>query len=636
MKTEINELLDSSFKEYADYVNFNRAIPHFFDGLKPVQRRILYTMYENRWLSSKPFVKVSRISGQVMGIYHPHGNTSIEGALVRMAQSYHNPIPLIQGEGNYGDGLEQGAAAARYIEARLSVQGDKFFHAIEKETVPWQLNYDSSTQEPVYLPVPYPNLLAFPTLGIGVGKMVSIPSHNLSDLINTTKFALENDHFTTEELLKRLKGPDFSCGCEVVNANDLVSIYKNGKGSFRLRAKFEWQGNTLIISNFPYGVSASKVEKEIVDNHVLFDYCDIVNTTAKRQELRLMFRNQDNEYIKNLCWNTSAENTFSFQFRAIEGDKAKIFSLQEFFMKWKKEYLSLMLKEFKFDISKLQHKEEQLLGIIKALDIIDLVIKWIRESANKSAARAKLIEEGFSEVQANYILDLKLSKLANAEVKEVASDLEKIQEQIAGLKKLIENPSVLKSEALNRISNQSVNTERKSQIKEQLFIKPKKVESTTFYIRQKGGIVLITDDHIKNAIMGSKESPVYVATQDNYIVPIKSPKDSAGKGIILDGNSPLIHVSEDGLVKKTSPKEYSVSRKAKASGQKKVHSIFQGEGWLVFTSSSGDQAQFSTEEIAETGRNAKGVIGVKGKFDKVEFVKEPLKGVRNKRRHLLT
>ena len=627
MKTEINDILDSSFKEYADYVNFHRAIPHFYDGNKPVARRILYTMYENGWLSTKPFVKVARISGQVMGIYHPHGNSSIEGALVRMAQSYHHTVPLIQGEGNFGDGLEQGAAAARYIEAKLSPQGDKMFHAIKKDTIPWVSNYDNTTKEPEYLPVPYPNLLASPTLGIGVGKMVSIPSHNLEDIITTTKFALENEHFTTEELLSKLKGPDFSCGCDVVNKNDFAAIYKAGKGSFRLRAKFRWEGNTLIISNFPYGVSASKVEKEVVENHGVFDYCDVINTTARQQELRLIFRKQDDEYVKKLCWNTSAENTFSFQFRAIDGEEAKIFSLQEFFMKWRKEHLRIMKAEFVYDLDKAKYRQEQLNGIVKALDMIDLVIKWIKESANRAAAKAKLMENGFSEIQCDYILNMKLSSLANAEIQKVRDELEEVEARVEELTNLVESPAALRAKSIERIGEHKIKQQRTSSLKDEVHSRPKKVESTTFYARQKGDIVLVSDEFSKNSIAGDKDNPVYAATYSNHIIPIKSPKDAVGKGMLLS-DSTLIHISEDGLVKLTEPAQFRAARKAKATGQTKIKAMFQGEGWLLFTGKNGEQVQFHTSEITPTGRTAKGRIGVKGAFASVELKQSQTKGVK--------
>ena len=427
---EITNLLDSNFVEYSTYVNFHRAIPHYADGMKPVQRRLLYTMYANKWGSTKPLVKVTRISGQTMGVLHPHGNTSIEGALVRMAQTYHNTVPLIFGEGNYGDGLEQPAAAARYIEAKLSAAGDQFFNGINKNTVEWTENYDNTTLEPLYLPAPYPQLLASPILGIGVGQMCSIPSHNLGDIIATTRFAMENEHFTTEELLIHLHGPDFACGCEIVNQSEFVSIYKKGTGSFRMRAKFTWEGNTLIITNFPYGVSASKVEEEVIKQHAHFDFCSVINTTARHQELRLVFKKQKPSYVQDLCWNTSCENTFPLQFKAVDGETVRLFSLQSFFMSWKKQRLEILFRGYTFDHNKLSFRQEQLEGILKALDMLDQVIAWIKQSASKAKAKETLMLNGFTDGQADYILDLKLSRLVNTEVQQIKDELSEVREKM--------------------------------------------------------------------------------------------------------------------------------------------------------------------------------------------------------------
>lgn len=639
---EINEILDSSFKTYADYVNFHRAIPHYFDGMKNVSRRILYTMYVNKWTSDKPFVKVARISGQVMGVLHPHGNSSIEGALARLAQPYHFAAPLIIGEGNFGDGLEQPPAAARYIEAKLSAYGDSFFNNIHKNTVDWEDNYDNTTKEPKFLPAPYPQLLVSPTLGIGVGKMTSIAPHNIDEVIDTTIFALSNEHFSTEELLSHLKGPDFPCGCDVVNKNDFRLIYGNGTGSFRLRARFTWEGNTLIISNFPYGVSASKVEKEIAENSAMFDYCNVVNTTAKKQELRLMFKKHKmeaddrNEYTQKLCWNTSCETTLTFQFRAIEGKEANLFSLQEFFMKWKKQHLSILKAEFTYDYDKIAHRTEQLEGLIKAISILDEVIAWIKNSDTRSSAKTKLISEGFSEIQAEYILDLKLSRLVNLEIVKIKEELNQLHIKMEELKELLSSEEALKKKAIDRIATYRTRIERQSSILNQVNSKPKKQKSSTFYLRKKGKNVFIGEEYTKDSIAVGKSNPVYVL-HDNMISPITNAKEPAIINVhhIISGDQDVFHFSKDGYVKRTKVSNLQVTRKAAATKQD-VFAAMQADPlhYVLITTKSGKQVQFKLEGISPTGRNTKGVMAVKlgsESIEKVEIISTPKGEVETKR-----
>ena len=633
-KIDITDMLDSSFVTYSTYVNFHRAIPHYYDGLKNVQRRILYTMYVNKWLSRNPLVKVTRISGQTMGILHPHGNTSIEGALVRMAQPYHNTAPLVFGEGNYGDGLEEPAAAPRYIEAKLSVFGDQFFDGINKNTIPWVDNYDNTTVEPVYLPAPYPQLLISPILGIGVGQMCSIPSHNLGEVIAATKFVMQNEHFTTEDLLQYISGPDFACGCEVVNKEDFAAIYKKGTGSFRLRAKFVWEGNTLIISNFPYGTSASKVEKEILSQHLKFDLCTVVNTTAREQQLRLIFKKHKPEYVQELCWNTSCESTFPLQFKAIEGDAVKLFSLQGFFMSWKKEYLEILRKGFLFDFNKLSFHQEQLEGMVKALDMLDQVIKWIKQSSSRAEAKNTLVANDFTERQADYILDLKLSRLVNTEIAQVKENLIEIQAETAVLKQILDNKEKLIAESVCLLNSHEPGVGRKSKISQTVVVKPKHQESTDFYVRKKGNTVFVSNEYSKDAVVGSKDNPVYVL-HENFISPIRNTSVGAfiNAHAILIGDQDVYHFSVDGLIKRTEVSKLLSSRKAIATRQN-VFTAVQGSGYALITTTAGDQIEVNLQNISATGRGTKGATAVKmsGKeIQEVEIVSKLKEGAKDKR-----
>ena len=636
MSVKINELMDKNFETYSEYVNYHRAIPHFYDGLKPVHRRIMYACYMNKWFSNKPLVKVSRIVGETMGRLHSHGDTSIYGALVQMAQPHVSSLPLIEGEGNFG-GIDSSAAAARYIEAKLSKSGDKFFDSIEKDTIEWVDNYDNTLQEPLYLPAPYPQLLVHPTLGIGVGMSSSIPQHNLEEVLSATKAVIDNENITTEELIKNhIKGPDFPSGCDIVNKDEIADIYTKGSGSIRMRAKFRWENNILIITNFPNGVAASKVEMELSklqEEAKFLEIRQIINTTAQEQELRLIMRKKDDEIIKHLCWNTSCETTFSLKLRALRDNKALVFSLKDFLYFWIEEHKTITKKEFQFDLKKLLKRQEQLEGVLKALSMIDKIIKLIKESKNRQEAKEKIMKEDFSELQANFILDLKLARLVNMEIESIKKELEENKKQCEELNTLIKNEKELIKVVKNRLSS-FTSSNRECQIKSDVFHKVKEVESTTFYARQKDDVILITDKTTKGAIAGDKENPQYCALIDNTFLPIKSPKDVAGKGILLKGDAPVIHVSTDGIVKRTT--DFKTSRRAKATKQKEIHSIFQAEkGYLLFTGENGEKAQFDVEEIPVSGRGAKGVIGVKGKFKKVELINTPIKGVKDKRRQQL-
>ena len=407
IKTEYSEVMQKSYIDYAMSVIIARALPDARDGLKPVQRRVLYDMHELGIRYDKPYRKSARIVGDTMGKYHPHGDSSIYDALVVMTQDFKKGMPLIDGHGNFGNIEGDGAAAMRYTEARLEkVTQEAFLADLDKNVVDFVPNFDETEKEPSVLPVKIPNLLVNGSEGIAVGMATSIPPHNLGEVADAVKAYMQNEEITTEGLMKYIKGPDFPTGGIVTNKDELLEIYETGVGKIKVRGKVDIEkgkaGKTnVVISEIPYTMIGANISKFLMDVAALSetkktqDIVDITNQSSK-EGIRIVIelrKDADVENFVNMLYKkTRLEDTFGVNMLAIADGRPEVMSLKQIirhnvdfqFEVARRKYTTLLEKE-------LERKEIQE-GLIKACNVIDLVIEILRGSRDRAMAKACLVE----------------------------------------------------------------------------------------------------------------------------------------------------------------------------------------------------------------------------------------------------
>ena len=412
--TEYSEEMQRSYMNYSMSVITARAIPDARDGLKPVQRRVLYDMSELRLGSDKPHRKSARIVGDTMGKYHPHGDSSIYETLVVMSQVFKKGMPLVNGHGNFGSIEGDGAAAMRYTEARLEKFAEEVYLKDLDKTVPFVPNYDETEKEPEVLPVRVPNLLINGAEGIAVGMSTSIPPHNLGEVVDTVMAYIDNPECTTKELLDILHGPDFPTGGIIANKSDLLNIYETGSGRIKLRAKLEVElgkrrvdKDKLIISEIPYTMIGAGINKclvdiaDLVESKKLTDVVDISNQSNK-EGIRIVLelkKDADIEKIKNILYKkTKLEDTFGVNMLAIAGGRPETLTLKGIL----KNYLDFQYenntRKYNVLLEKELEKKEIREGLIKACDVIDLIIAILRGSKNLKDAKACLMEGDISNI----------------------------------------------------------------------------------------------------------------------------------------------------------------------------------------------------------------------------------------------
>ncbi|MBD5493000.1 MAG: DNA topoisomerase 4 subunit A [Lachnospiraceae bacterium] len=458
IKTEYSDVMQKSFIDYAMSVIIARALPDVRDGLKPVQRRTLYDMYELGIRYDRPYRKSARIVGDTMGKYHPHGDSSIYDALVVMTQDFKKGLPLIDGHGNFGNIEGDGAAAMRYTEARLEkITQEAFLADLDKDVVDFQPNFDETEKEPSVLPVKIPNLLINGSEGIAVGMATNIPPHNLTEVVNATKAYMQNENITTKELMRYVKGPDFPTGGIVVNKDDLLEIYETGMGKIKIRGKVEVEkakgGHiNLVITEIPYTMIGVNIGKFLMDVAALAetkktqDIVDITNQSSK-EGIRIVIelrKDTDVENFKNLLYKkTRLEDTFGVNMLAIANGRPETMGLKQVIKASVDFQFELTTRKYKNLLEKELEKKEIQEGLIKACNVIDLIIEILRGSRDRNMAKACLVEGKtddikfkskeskimaaqlmFTEKQANAILEMRLYKLIGLELEALINEHE--------------------------------------------------------------------------------------------------------------------------------------------------------------------------------------------------------------------
>ncbi len=446
----IEEEMKQSYLDYAMSVIVGRALPDVRDGLKPVHRRILYSMHELGLQPDKPYKKSARIVGETLGKFHPHGDTAVYDALVRMAQDFSMRYPLIDGQGNFGSVDGDSAAAMRYTEARLSKIATELLKDIEKETVDFKPNFDESLTEPEVLPAKFPNLLVNGASGIAVGMATNIPPHNIKEVCEAIKYLVDRENATVEELMQFIKGPDFPTGAEIINPEELTKIYKTGRGSVTIRAKHKIEEvrkkTAIVITELPYQVNKADLIKKIADlvKDKKIDGISDIRDESDREGIRIVIelkRDATPEVVLNKLYKfTPLQSNFNFNMIALVNGEPKLLNLKKYleeFIKFRKE---VILRRTAFLLRKAEAKLHILEGLKIALENIDNVVETIKKAESPAAAQQKLEEEfGLTEKQSKAILEMKLQRLTGLEREKIENEYQSLKKDAEYYRFVMEN-----------------------------------------------------------------------------------------------------------------------------------------------------------------------------------------------------
>ena len=669
MQNDVRQELSVNFLEYAVAVNTDRAIPDAKSGLKPVAKRILWSAFEEGRSFSKPHVKSARIVGDVMGKYHPHGDSSIYGAMVRLSQSWVMRYPLIDWHGNNGTISGDGPAASRYTEARLSkISEDGLLDGIKKKNVEFTSNYDETLDEPVTLPAIFPNLLCNPNTGIGIAMACNWLPHNLTEVAQAIY-----DYIDGKEPM--LPGPDFPTGGIIINKNDIPAIMKTGHGSVKVRGKYKVEKNNIVFYEIPYGTTVEGLLAEIGE---VCDAKDIEGISEIRNEsnkkgLRIVIEcekgiNPDVIAVK-LYSKTSLQTSISYNQVALVDKTPTELNLKECIKVYINHNISCIIKEAQFDLEKAQARLEIVEGLLKALEDIDNIIALIKKSESAAVAKISLMEKyKFTEVQAKAILDMKLSKLANLERIELQEEAAELKMKIDYLNTLItsadEQNKVLVTRLKNLVSKygdarrtELTHIEIKPEEKEIAEVIPedvvvimtqsgliKRVPKASFKVQKKGGkgvksldetvLDIIKTNTVDTLMFFSNKGKMYRMVVDNVPVGNNTTKGTPVNTLIqLEATEKIIAVTslhrsstpkyaifitKNGMLKKTHLEEYmKVKRNAGIAaltlkeGDSLIDIIFQDDEDMIIITENGMGIKFPTKEVAPIGRVAMGVKAIK-------------------------
>lgn len=645
----IEEEVKQAYIDYAMSVIVGRAIPDARDGLKPVQRRILYSMYEMGLTPDKPFKKSARIVGETLGKYHPHGDQAVYEALVRMAQDFTMRYPLIIGQGNFGSIDGDPPAQMRYTEAKLSPIAVEMLQDIENETVDFQPNFDDTLLEPVVLPSKFPNLLCNGTSGIAVGLATSIPPHNLTEVGKALIKLAQNPEVSIDELIETLKGPDFPTGGIIENLEEIVEAYKTGRGIIQVKGKAhveKVQGGRerIVITEIPYQVNKSELVKKIaenVKNGKIKEISDIRDETDK-EGIRIVIelkRDADaEEVLEKLFKYTPLRKGFPVNFVVLINKEPKLVDIKELLRQFIKHRLEVILRRSKFFLRKAQDRLHIVEGLLKAINHIDTIIERIRKSKDASEARKYLIEEfGLTEKQAQAVLDLRLQRLTSLEREKLLQEEKELREKIDYYKKLVsseaERIKVFISEVEELI--EKYGDKRRTLIIGSAEGKPRE-GSISVAVLQDGTVVPEEDLSSENApVVSILEVPL---TEGLFLVSNKGKVYGTAGFQALQGSKVSLHSNDEKIVgafTKDQTKEVILlaTKKGyikkipltdfeyKAQGMSIIKldeedelialSLAKEDSEVLLFSEKGRVARFSVKDVPPASPSAKGVQGIK-------------------------
>src|SRR5215475_3812649 len=449
------EEVEAAYLEYSMSVIVQRALPDVRDGLKPVQRRILWAMHDANLRPDRPFVKCARVVGDVMANYHPHGDSSIYEALVRMGQPFSLTGPLIDKHGNFGSPSDP-PAAARYTECRLSQLAMEMLAGIDEGTVDFEPNYDAATSEPIVVPARFPNLLVNGSQGIAVALATNIPPHNLAEVCNAALKLIDKPDATLSELMRIVKGPDFPTGGLIMGDDGIKDAFRTGRGTIRVRARHEIESGrrgsqAIVLTEVPFQSSVDSIAgklAELVESGKIDGVRDIRNESGQgKTRLVIELRTDTNPQIvlNNLFKHTAAQSTFPVNFVALVDGVPRTCNLQEALQAWVDHEVVVVTRRSQYRLERAEERLHIVEGLVKALDMIDAVVKAIRAAKDRAAARDALMAKrfGFSEIQANHILDMPLGRLTQLGIEELNKEKKELEATIKELKRILAQRDVL-------------------------------------------------------------------------------------------------------------------------------------------------------------------------------------------------
>lgn len=451
----IEEEMQRDYIDYSMSVIIGRALPDARDGLKPVNRRILFAMKEGGWLHSRPFVKCARVVGEVMGKFHPHGDSAVYDALVRQAQEFSMRYPTIDSQGNFGSIDGDPPAAYRYTECRLNRLAEDLLADIDKDTVDMRLNFDEKLEEPTVLPCRIPHLLANGSTGIAVGMATNIPPHNLDELIDGLVHLIETPDCSIRELMQFIKGPDFPTGAKIRGVNEIIKMYETGRGLIRIRGVAEIEEDargkeTIIITELPYTVNKANLVIKIAElvREKRIEGISDVRDESDKDGIRVVIEIKRNAMasivLNNLYKQTFLQTTFGATMLAIDHGQPKVMNLKEMLKAFLDHRFEVITRRTQFELAKAEARAHILEGLLIAMDNMDEVVRIIRAASSRDEARANLIARfAFSEIQANAILEMRLYQLTGLERDKVQAEYDEIQKRIAYLKSLLADPKLI-------------------------------------------------------------------------------------------------------------------------------------------------------------------------------------------------
>lgn len=620
IEVKIDDSIKESYLDYSMSVIVGRALPDAKDGLKPVHRRILYAMNELSLSPRRPYKKSARIVGDVIGKYHPHGDTAVYDALVRMAQDFSMRLELVDGQGNFGSIDGDGAAAMRYTEARMTSASEEMLRDIDKDTVEFVPNYDNTLSEPDVLPSRIPNLLVNGSSGIAVGMATSIPPHRIDEIIDALIFVIDNNTQNVDDVLELVQGPDFPTGGIIYGKAGILEAYRTGRGRIRVRAKVHIEKtktkDVIVIDEVPYQVNKAKLVEQISElaKEKIIEGIAEVRDESDREGIRVVIelkRDAMSEIVLNhLFKSTTMESTFGIILLAINNKEPKIFNLLELLQIFIAHRKTIIIRRSIFELEKAKARAHILEGLIIALDNIDEIIRIIRASKDTEEAKNALVEKfSLSELQAKAILEMRLQRLTGLERDKINAEYAELQEQIAYLESILKSEEKLKGIVKDELLEikEKFSSKRKTQIEEDYdsidvedLIPNEKVVVTmshrgyvkrvllkTYEKQNRGGKGKISgntheDDFIESFFVANTHDTIMFVTNKGQLYWLKvykipeAGRTAIGKAVVnlislspdekimatitttdFNDDKSLVFFTKNGIVKRTNLKEYS-------------------------------------------------------------------------------